>query len=514
MALQQLAQAYTPLALMGKFHYIDGKFVTPDAPSFVDTHNPATGDVICRLPNASETEIFRAFDASDRVRVSFGNSSIETRITILEKLASLIKENSKRLAIIETFDCGKALREAEADMNDSVGCINHFIHLLKTTSFEEDKGTNGDFLLKIRWESVGVFALITPWNFPFLMALQKVVTAIAAGCPSVLKPSEYASFSCIELASLLDKIPELPHGAFNLLIGTGSGVGNMMISHKTVRKVSFTGSVPTGKVIMKACAERMCPVHMELGGKSAMIVFEDANMTALIDWIQLGIYWGAGQVCTATSRLIIHESIYQTVLQKLKSAAEQIQVGPGLEPTTTMGPLISPQQFEKVKSYIRHGIEVEGLNLLYGGLEKPNGIPLGYENGYFVRPTAFFDVHENSKLWKEEIFGPVLCIRSFKTEDEAIRLANDSEYGLGGAVMTSDTNRATRVANQLEAGSIWVNNSQPVIMDCGMPFGGFKQSGFGKEMGKEGFFEYLQPKAIVYTKENDFHFDAYPKAKI
>jgi len=393
-------------------------------------------------------------------------------------------------------------------MGDAIAACGHFADLAEAQDGHQDEvidnGTNGDFISKIRLEPIGVIGAITPWNYPFLMGIWKVIPAIAAGCTIVLKPSELAPLSCILFGELCNEAG-LPRGAINVIPGLGPDAGTPLTNHTGIDKISFTGSVPTAQKIMAAAARGPRAISLELGGKSPLIVFEDADIPGAVDWIITGILWGSGQVCSATSRVLIHSSIKQKVLDAIVARVELIKIGDSLSPDqmnhqgATMGPVVNKSQYEKILAYIADG-EAEGLTYAYGGVAKQNALRENEStrDGYFITPTIFTDVPLTSKLWREEIFGPVLCVREFSTEEEAIRVANDSIYGLAAAVFSADEVRCERVTRRLRAGIVWKNCCQPAFIQC--PWGGVKQSGFGRELGRWGLEEFTSVKQVTSTK--------------
>ncbi len=320
------------------------------------------------------------------------------------------------------------------------------------------------------------------------MAAWKVAPALAAGATVVLKPSELTSLSALELAAAADRIG-LPAGVLNVVTGLGGEAGSALSTHPGVDKLAFTGSVPTGAKIMSAAAADIKNISLELGGKSAFIVFEDADVEAAVEWILFGIFWNQGQVCSATSRLLVHERLAPRLLERLVEETRKIRIGNGLEEGVLLGPLVSRGQYDKVLGFIAQG-QASGAKLLTGGRR-----PGGFERGYFIEPAIFDEPDVDSIVWREEIFGPVLCVKRFRSEDEAIRLANDSRFGLAAAVMSADPARATRVANRLRAGILWINCSQPTFSEA--PWGGMKQSGIGRELGRWGLDNYLEVKQVT-----------------
>jgi betaine-aldehyde dehydrogenase len=325
-----------------------------------------------------------------------------------------------------------------------------------------------------------------------LMLSWKVAPALAAGCTIVLKPSELTSLTAVEFAKIVAEVA-LPAGVFNLVTGLGPDAGSPLVAHDKIEKVAFTGSVRTGSAIMKAAADDVKVVTLELGGKSAMLVFEDVDIAQAVEWIMVGVFFNQGEVCSSTSRVLLHESIAPQVLALLKTEAEKLVVGDPQSRDTKMGPLVSKTQLDRVLDYIEQG-KKSGAKLLTGGHRKAG-------KGYFVAPTVFTDVPLDATIWREEIFGPVLSVRTFKTEEEALRIANDTSFGLGGAVLSNDLERAKRVANGLRAGIIWVNCSQPTF--CQAPWGGFKRSGIGRELGRWGLANYLETKQITRFDQSE-----------
>jgi len=317
----------------------------------------------------------------------------------------------------------------------------------------------------------------------------KVAPAIAAGCTVVLKPSELTPLTAIEFAKIVVDC-KLPDGVINIVTGLGKSAGEPLTTHKLVDKVAFTGSVPTGSHIAKLCAQDIRNVTLELGGKSPILVFDDVDIEKAVEWIMVGIFFNQGQVCSSTSRVLIQEGIYEKILQRLISEVQKIPVGDGLDPQTKLGPLISEGQYNKVLQNIEKG-QKEGASLVVGGLPKEER----FKKGYFVSPTVFTNVDEKNTIWNEEIFGPVLCVKTFKHEEEALRLANNTPFGLAGAVMSKDRERCQRVAKAFRAGIVWINCSQPTFVEA--PWGGMKKSGTGRELGPWGLDNYLEVKQVT-----------------
>lgn len=327
-----------------------------------------------------------------------------------------------------------------------------------------------------------------------LMAAWKVAPALAAGCTMVLKPSEVTPLTALALAEIAEEA-ELPAGVLNIVSGLGPDAGQPLVEHPHIDKLAFTGSVPTGSRIMAMAAKDIKTVSLELGGKSPMVVFEDCDIEKAVEWIMFGIFWNQGQVCSATSRVLVAESIYPALLARLVTEAKKIAIGAGDKDGVLLGPLVNAAQYEKVKAAIARGV-ADGAHIATGGNR-----PLGLEAGYFLEPTVLTEMAEDSWIWTEEIFGPVVCVKPFSSESEAIRMANDSRFGLAAAVMSADLDRCERVARAFRAGIVWVNCSQPTFVEA--PWGGYKQSGIGRELGEWGLNNYLETKQITRYESDE-----------
>lgn len=422
--------------------------------------------------------------------VEWSRASGAYRAVFLRKMAAKIAERKQHLAELEAVDMGKPLDEALWDMDDVAGCFEYYAGLAEDLDKQQNASVDlpmDTFKCHILKEPIGVVGLITPWNYPMLMAAWKVAPALAAGCTAVLKPSELASLTCLEFGAIAIEAG-LPAGVLNVVTGLGSEAGARLSSHPGLDKVAFTGSTFTGRNVMKAAAENLKPVTMELGGKSPIIVFEDVDLDKAVEWACFGCFWTNGQICSATSRLLVQESIADSFKTKLAEWASNIQIGDPLSPNCRLGPVVSEGQFKKILAYIE-GAKKEGAKVITGGKQ-----PLHLSKGYFVEPTVL-EVTTEMSIWKEEVFGPVLSLLTFKTEEEALRLANDSEYGLGAAVLSGDEERCTRVSKGLECGIVWINCSQPCFVQA--PWGGRKRSGFGRELGTWGLDNYLSVKQVT-----------------
>ncbi|MEH6360542.1 MAG: aldehyde dehydrogenase family protein, partial [Amylibacter sp.] len=410
---------------------------------------------------------------------------------VLRKMGDEIVARTDVLARLEVRDNGKPLPEAVWDIEDTAACFHFYADL----AVKMDNDGSSDIALpeprftsKVVREPIGVAGAIIPWNFPMLMAAWKIAPALAAGCSMVLKPSELTPLTALEFGDIAIAAG-LPDGVLNIVTGFGPDAGQPLTEHADVDKLAFTGSVPTGSKIMQTAARDIKSISLELGGKSPLVVFADCNIEEAVEWILFGIFWNQGEVCSATSRVLVEEAIYPKLLERLIAETKKIPIGHGLEDGVLLGPLVSKGQHEKVLAAIARG-KAEGATILIGG-----GVPKGLEHGCYVDPTIFANVDADSWIWQEEIFGPVVCVKTFKTEEEALTLANDSRFGLAAAVMTADDARADRVARGFRAGIVWINCSQPTFVEA--PWGGYKQSGIGRELGEWGLNNYLETKQIT-----------------
>ncbi len=486
--------------------FINGKFVDPVKGGKFTNFNPATGAPICEVSNSTSEDIDIAVKAARACLEgpSWGYKSTgKQRAIVLRKLGEIITNRKDELARLDSLDQGKPLREALADMGDAITACDHFANLAEEQDTKQNEvienGTNGDFTTTIILEPIGVIGAITPWNYPLLMGIWKVVPAIAAGCTIVLKPSELAPLSCILLGEMCYEAG-LPAGGLNIVPGLGPDAGGPLSNHPDIDKVSFTGSVPTAQKIMMAAAMGPRAISLELGGKSPLIVFEDSDINSAVDWIITGILWGSGQVCSATSRVLIHTSLKDALINRLIERVSAVKIGNSSSEEMvnhngpSMGPVVSKGQYEKIWAYINNGVK-DGVKVIYGGNKSVLDTGLQSSGGYFIPPTIFVDVPVDNTLWKEEIFGPVLCIRGFSTEEEALSIANDSIYGLAAAVFSADATRCDRVTRGLRAGIVWKNCCQPAFIQA--PWGGYKKSGFGRELGRWGLEEFTGVKQVT-----------------
>ncbi|MBO9547844.1 aldehyde dehydrogenase family protein [Pseudomonas sp.] len=473
--------------------YINGQWTAPINGGRFDTIDPSDETLITQVAAATAEDVDAAVAAA---RNAFDNGPWphlpgHERARVLRRIAALIRERQQALAELEVRDNGKPLPEALWDIGDTAGCFDYYAELAEKLDDQREQGialADDRFTALARMEPIGVAGAIIPWNFPMLMAAWKVAPALAAGCTMVLKPSELTPLTALELARIADEAG-LPAGVLNVVTGLGADAGAPLAEHPDVDKLAFTGSVPTGSRIMQAAARDIKNISLELGGKSPFVIFADSDLDAAVEWILFGIFWNQGEVCSATSRVLVERALYAPLLARLEQEARKITLGNGLEDGVLLGPLVNRGQYDKVLAAIERGRE-EGARLVCGG-ERPAHL----DKGYYVQPTVFADVPEDSWIWNEEIFGPVVCVRPFDSEEEAVRSANRSRFGLGAAVMSRDLQRCERVARKFRAGIVWINCSQPTFTEA--PWGGYKHSGIGRELGEWGLNNYLETKQIT-----------------
>ncbi|HKN47552.1 MAG TPA: aldehyde dehydrogenase family protein, partial [Candidatus Polarisedimenticolia bacterium] len=400
-----------------------------------------------------------------------------------------VRDNAKRFAELETLNNGKPIAEAQADVNDAAYCFEYYGGLATKIHGDVITAPETAMILTLR-EPVGVAGLIVPWNYPLMMAVQKLAPAIASGCASILKPAKPTPLTVLELAKCFDGAG-VPPGVVNILSGFGNSVGTAIVNHPGVDKISFTGSVEVGRQIMRDASATTKRVSLELGGKSPNIFFADADFEAAVEGALFGVFLNQGEVCSAGSRVLVQKPIYTKLVDAMVEKARTIKLGPGLDPETKMGPLVSQEQLDKVLSYLEIGRK-EARLALGGGL--PKGLPKGAEKGFFVQPTIFYDVDNSARIAREEIFGPVMSVIPFDREEDAYRIANDTPFGLAAAVWSRDFFKVMRAIRKVRAGIVWVNHMQPAAVEG--PWGGYKQSGFGRELGTHGLEEFLEVKQV------------------
>jgi len=466
--------------------YIDGAWVNPIRPNDFEVLNPATEEPIAIISMGSPDDIDAAVRAARQAFGSFSRSSKQERIELLERILAIYKRRFDEVAQVITLELGAPItmsKEAQADVG--VGHLEGYLRALKALEFREEM-PSGDTIIR---EPVGVCGLITPWNWPINQIALKVLPAIAVGCTTVLKPSELTPLSAILYAEILHEAG-CPKGVFNLVNGDGPAVGAALSRHPEVDMMSFTGSTRAGIAVTKDAADTIKKVTLELGGKSPNIVFADSNFEEAVERGVFGCFYNTGQSCDAPSRMLVERSVYARALEIAKSAGESQEVGDPAREGEQIGPLVSELQFNRVQTLIKVAID-EGANLLVGGPGRPDGL----DRGYYVRPTIFSDVHNEMRIAQEEVFGPVLTIIPFEDEDDAIRIANDTPYGLAAYVETNDADKANRVAGKLRAGQVHINGTE---CGYGSPFGGYKMSGLGREGGHFGLEDFLEIKAVSH----------------
>ncbi|MGV3129965.1 aldehyde dehydrogenase family protein [Staphylococcus simulans] len=474
--------------------FINGDFVTSDSGSTIEVSNPATGEVLTKVAKASEKDVDKAVKAAQTAFDSWSKTPKEERVTLLRQIADKLREQKDRFAMIETLNNGKPIRETSTiDIPLAARHFEYFASVIDT-----DEGTvndmSEDVMSIVRHEPIGVVGAVVAWNFPMLLAAWKLAPALAAGNTVVIQPSSSTPLSLIELAKIFQEV--LPNGVVNVLTGKGSESGNAIFNHEGVDKLSFTGSTDVGYQVADAAAKRLVPATLELGGKSANIILDDANLDVAVEGIQLGILFNQGEVCSAGSRLLVQEGIYDKLMDRLKDAFARIKVGDPLDESIQMGSQTGKAQMDKIQSYVDYAKE-SGAEILVGGNRKTEG---ELANGYFFEPTIIAVDNNDNKLAQEEIFGPVLTVIKVKDEEEAIKVANDSEYGLAGGVFTENINRALKVARAVRTGRMWVNTYNQVPE--GAPFGGYKKSGIGRETYKAAIQNYQQVKNIYIDTSN------------
>ena len=469
--------------------FIGGEWVDASDGGTFKSYCPANGEELSVCAEATRDDVDKAVKAAWKAFETWKNTTVAERADILMKIADVIDENKELLAMVESLDNGKPIRETMAiDVPYSSDHFRYFAGVIRAEEGSASMLDNNTLSLILR-EPIGVVGQIVPWNFPFLMAAWKLAPVLAAGCCTVFKPSSTTSLSVLVLAELIQDI--LPAGVFNVITGGGSRAGNYMLEHKGFRKLAFTGSTEVGLDVAKAAAEKLIPSTLELGGKSANIYFPDCKWDMAMDGLQLGILFNQGQVCCAGSRVFVHEDIYDRFIEDAVKAFNKVKVGLSWEPDTQMGAQINEGQVKKILGWIEEA-KSEGAKVACGGERATEG---ELAKGCFMKPTLLVDVTNDMKVAQEEIFGPVACVIKFKDEDEVIRMANDSRYGLGGAVWTRDINRAIRVCRGIETGRMWVNTYNSIPAHA--PFGGYKESGIGRETHKVILDHYTQMKNIM-----------------
>ena len=473
--------------------YIDGEWVEGSEGKTFRSVNPANGEVLAEICQASPEDARKAIAAAKRsfyVTREWRDMDSQARGDILLKVADELEAQKEEIAALETMDMGKPLRESEADVDDAVHCFRYYAHLIRTPHggcYDVNSGF-GEMHSYTVHEPVGVCAEITPWNYPLLMGVWKLAPSLAAGNSVVFKPSTVCVLSSIRLFEIFEKCG-IPKGAANLIMGHGESIGNELAESPDVDMITFTGSTAVGQNIMRQAASNVKKIGLELGGKSPNVIFADADIDGAVEWAMLGIFLNQGEICSAGSRILVEESIHDEFVEKLVKKANAMTIGDPLQ-NPDMGAMVSESHMNRVLSYIEKG-KAEGAVVACGGERYMEG---DCAKGFFLRPTVFDNCTDDMTIVKEEIFGPVVTVQTFQSEQEAIDMANNTVYGLAGAVFTADSARALRVIKEIRAGITWINCYNPCFTEA--PWGGYKMSGIGRELGIHGLEEYQEVKQI------------------
>jgi len=483
-------------------NYINGKWARAASGRTFQSLNPATGQPVATTEDSGVEDVEQAVAAA-RAAFDSGEWSRRpgrARAAVLLKLADLLEASAERFGRLIAVEMGKPIRFGlEREVHAAVDRLRFFAGAARLVSGDVTMAAPDHLLNLVLKEPVGVCALITPWNDPVDLPLRKIGAALAAGCTFVLKPSSLSPAATMELFRLFEQIPDLPPGVANGLTGQGTVIGEALAAHPLVDKISFTGSTQTGKRLMELGARNFKRLSLECGGKAPTIVFGDANLDKALEAVKFGIFLYAGQSCTAGSRLLVERRVHREFLERLTAATGTLRIGDPLDSTAHIGPLVSERQMNTVLEYIESG-KREGARLVLGGGRMRNGL---YARGWYLEPTIFDEARPEMRIAREEIFGPVLTVIPFDTEDDAIRIANDNPFGLAAAVWTDDVNRAIRVARRVRTGDVWVNTHYIRLAES--PFGGMKESGLGRELGMAGVDAYLETKRVCFDTAPAFH---------
>ena len=474
--------------------FINGKEIQAKNGKSYTRENPATEEPFATVAEAQKADVDKAVGAASKAFEKWSRLPVSGRIAHIHAISRELEKNRDKIANINTLETGKPIRESRlVELGGSVRTLQYYAGIANNLNGESISASESPLSVTLR-EPIGVVGQLIPWNFQLLLSFWKIAPALVAGCTIVLKPAEHTPCGILEVAKLCSKAG-LPDGVLNVIPGDGEVAGQALVEHPDVAKIAFTGSTQVGKIVMKTAADSIKRVSLELGGKAPCIVFDDADMENAIEATLRGGFFNQGENCTAVTRLLLHENIYERFLKAFVKRVKKIQMGDPLKNETEMGAVISREHFESVKSYFSKGRD-EGGRVLCGGKR-----PSKFKKGYFFEPTVIADVDPKATIACEEIFGPIVAAIPFKTEEEAVNIANDTVYGLAGGLWTQDIKRALRVAKSIKAGYLWVNTYGGIIPET--PYGGFKQSGIGKELGREGLDAYLETKTVnIFTGDN------------
>jgi betaine-aldehyde dehydrogenase len=471
-------------------NYIGGEWVETNGGT-IESRNPATGELVARAAKSAAEDVAHAVEEARKAFDSgkWSSKKPSERAKVLHEASELLRKEVDGLSYLLTLETGKPLADSRGELLNAANVLEFYASAARHIVGRVPRYSGSDISLVVH-EPVGVCALIVPWNSPISLLSWKLGAALAAGCTVVIKPAGYTSGVSMEFVKIIGALDGLPKGVVNAVTGPGETVGTELVKSPKVDKISFTGSTETGRKIMEMASMNLKKVNLECGGKSADIVFDDANLDSALPGAVWSIFRSAGQSCNAGSRLLVQDTIFESFMAAYRKAVASIRIGNGLDPSTEMGPVISGSQLERVLGYIGSGVD-DGAKLTAGGKRLVDG---DFSKGFFVQPTIFEDVARDSRLFQEEVFGPVLCVLPFHDEDDAISIANDTKYGLAGDVWSRSLTRIMKVSLGIRTGTLWVNrhlNPGPEV-----PFGGYKQSGLGRETGMEGLMEFLQTKHI------------------
>jgi len=471
--------------------FINGKDVKPSDGKYLKRENPATEETTFSIAQAGKTDVDKAVSAARAAFQKWSSVQPTERASMLLRISGKLKENTDRIARINTLETGKPIRESKlVEIGGSVKTLEYYAGAVSRLNGESIPVSDNQLSVTLK-EPVGVTAQIIPWNFPLLLSFWKIAPALLAGCTIVLKPAEITSSAILEVARLCSEAG-LPDGVFNVVTGEGSVTGQALVEHPGIDKIAFTGSTDVGKIIMKTASQNIKRVSLELGGKAPCIVFNDADIDEAVEACLRGGFFNQGENCTAVTKLLLQKNIYESFLERYIEKIEKIRISDPMDENTELGALISKEHYDNVNRYIEKGVS-EGGNVLTGGKRPEN-----MKKGYFLKPTVVDNVSVDDTIACEEIFGPVVAVMPFTVEDEAVRIANNTRYGLAGGIWTKDINRAMRMAKAIKAGYLWINTYGGIIPQT--PYGGLKESGIGKELGNEGLENYLETKTVnIYT---------------